>query len=88
MQKLINLMAVVGFLGTAGIAGVGVYVYINQDALIENAKGQIAAAAAEAITGALPGIMDAAMPEIPEMPKTTGGAIPGGGGAGFPGKPF
>ena len=34
-------------------------------------------AATEAIAGALPGMLDAAMPEMPEV---TGGAIPGGGG--------
>jgi hypothetical protein len=44
--------------------------------MIENAKDQIAAAAAEAITGALPGMMDAAMPEMPELPTSTGPALP------------
>ena len=45
----------------------------NKDSIIENAKNQIAAAAAEAIAGALPGMMDSAMPELPSV---TGGAIP------------
>ena len=47
--------------------------------MIERAKGRIAAAATEAIAGALPGMMDAA---LPELPGATGGAIPMGEGKG------
>ena len=73
MQKLINVLAVLSFLGTASIIGGGVYVYIQKDALIENAKEKVAKAAAEAIAGALPGMVDAA---VPELPKATGPALP------------
>jgi hypothetical protein len=45
--------------------------------MIESAKERITKAATEAIAEALPGMLDAAMPEMPEV---TGGAIPGGGG--------
>ena len=84
MQKVINVLAVLSFVGTAGIVGAGTYVYTQKDALIENAKNQIAAAAGEAIAGALPGMMDAGMPELPDatggaipaMPSTTGPALP------------
>jgi hypothetical protein len=73
MQKLINALAVLSFLGTAGIIGGGVYVYLTKDALIDSAKKQVTEAATEAITSALPGLIDAAMPKMPEV---TGGAIP------------
>ena len=73
MQKLINILAVLSFVGTASIIGGGVYVYIQKDALIENAKEKVAKAAAEAIAGALPGMVDAA---VPELPKATGPALP------------
>ena len=84
MQKLINVMAVLSFLGTASIIGGGTYVYLNRDAIIENAKAKVTKAATEAITSALPGMLDAAMPEMPEVtggpipavPSTTGPAIP------------
>ena len=79
MQKLINALAVLSFLGTASIIGGGVYVYLQKDALIESAKEKIANAATEAIAGALPGMLDAAMPELPDV---TGGAIPVGEGKG------
>jgi len=77
MQKIINILAVVSFVGTAGIIGGGTALYLNKDSIVENIKSQVAAAAAEAITGALPGMMDSAMPELP---SATGGALP------FPGK--
>ncbi len=73
MQKVINVLAVISFVGTAGIVGGGTAVYLNRDSIIENVKGQVAAAAGEAISGALPGMVDSAMPELP---SATGGAIP------------
>ena len=92
MQKVINVLAVLSFVGTAGIVGGGAAVYLNKDSIVENIKSQVASAAAEAITGALPGMMDAAMPELPgatggvvggasaaggmSMPSVTGGAMP------------
>ena len=82
MQKLINVLAVSSFALSAAIVGSGVYVYLNKDALIENAKAKVTKAATEAITNALPGMLDAAMPELP---NTTGGAVPGG--ASMPGVP-
>ena len=77
MQKVINVLAILSFAGTAGIVGGGTYVYTQRDALIENAKSQIAAAAGEAITDALPDMMDSSMPGLP---ASTGGALPMGGG--------
>ena len=73
MQKVINVLAVLSFLGTASIIGGGVYVYLQKDALIESAREKVAKAAAEAIAGALPGMLDASMPELP---SSTGPAIP------------
>ena len=79
MQKVISVLAVLSFAGIAGIVGGGSYVYLNKDSIIENVKGQVTAAATEAIAGALPGMLDAAMPELP---GATGGAIPMGEGKG------
>ena len=73
MQKVINTLAVLSFLGTASIIGGGYYLYTQKDPIIEDMTEKIVAAATEAITEALPGMMDAAMSELP---STTGGAIP------------
>ena len=73
MQKVINVLAVLSFVGTAGIIGGGTVVYLRRDAIVEQVKENVANAAVEAITEALPGMMDAA---LPELPAATGGAIP------------
>ena len=73
MQKVINVLAVLSFLGTASIIGGGTYVYLNREALAENVKEKVSKAATEAIAGALPGMLDAATPKLPEA---TGPAIP------------
>jgi len=74
MQKVINVLSVLSFVGVAGIIGGGTYVYLQKDAIIDGVKAQVTKHATEAITGALPGMLDNAMPEMPEV---TGGAIPG-----------
>ena len=74
MQKVINVLAVLSFVGTAGIIGGGTFVYLRRDAIIEQVKENVTKAATGAITKALPGMLDAAMPELP---GATGGAIPG-----------
>jgi hypothetical protein len=51
-------------------------VYLNKDALIDSAKEEATKAATAAVMQAIPGMLDSAMPEIPEVPSATGGAIP------------
>ena len=81
MQKVINVLAVLSFLGTASIIGGGYYLYSQRDAIIDGMKEKIVTAATEAIADALPGMMDAAMPELP---GATGGAIPSTPGSSLP----
>ena len=73
MQKVINVLSVLSFVGVAGIIGGGTYVYLQRDAIIDDVKEQVTKHATEAITNALPGMLDSAMPELPDA---TGGAIP------------
>mgnify|MGYP001345023530 FL=1 len=73
MQKAINLLAVLSFMGTVGIIGTGTVVYLRRDAIAERVTEKITKAATAAIADALPGMMDAAMPELP---NATGTAIP------------
>ena len=76
MQKVINVIALLSGLTSLAVIGGGVYVYTNIDKWKVEAKENLANAAVEAISGALPGLIDAAMPEIPELPTSTGNAIP------------
>jgi len=79
MQKLINVLALASFAVSAAVVGGGTWLYLNKDVLVERAREKAAAAATEAIAEALPGLIDAAMPELPGV---TGGAIPMGEGKG------
>ena len=76
MQKLINVVALLSGLTSLGLIGGGAYLLLNKDALIDQAKSAAAKAATEAVASALPGMLDSAMPEMPELPKTTGPALP------------
>jgi|TARA_R100000030_G_C3180786_1_gene105786 hypothetical protein len=76
MQKVINVLAVLSFLGTASIVGGGAYVYLNREALAEQARERVTKAVTEAVAGALPGMLDGMMPEMPELPGATGPALP------------
>ena len=75
MQKVINVVALLSGLTSLAVIGGGTYLYLNKDAMIEEAKTSLANAAVEAVSGALPGLIDAAMPELPEV---TGPALPVG----------
>ena len=73
MQKIINVIALAsGLVSLSVVAGAG-YLFINKDTLVENARERVTTAVTEAVSGALPGLIDAAMPELP---TTTGPAIP------------
>ena len=73
MQKLINVIALLSGLTSLTIIGGSVYLYKNADVMIEEARESLANAAVEAVSGDLPGLIDAAMPNVPEV---TGPAIP------------
>ena len=75
MQKLINVVALLSGLTSLAVIGGGTYIYLNKDVMIEEARTSLANAAVEAVSGALPGLIDAAMPDIPEV---TGPALPVG----------
>ena len=67
MQKVINVIALLSGLTSLAVIGSGVYVYINVEKWKEQARENVANAAVEAVSGALPGLIDAAMPDIPEV---------------------
>lgn len=74
MQKIINVLALLSFLGTSAIIGGGTYVFLNKDTYIENAKTRLTEVIGEAIVDVLPTALDAEIPEV--LPQTTGGVIP------------
>ena len=79
MQKVINVLSILSFLGLSSILATSGYVYWRRDAIAEQVTENITQAATEAIADVLPGMLDAAMPELPNV---TGGAVPVGEGKG------
>ena len=79
MQKVINVLSILSFLGLSSILATSGYVYWRRDAIAEQVTENITQAATEAIADVLPGMLDAAMPELPNV---TGGAVPMGEGKG------
>ena len=66
MQKFVNAIAIASGVGILAIVGAGGYLYLNKDALIEKAKGQIL----EQVTGSIGGAVTGAIPDV------TGPALP------------
>ena len=68
MQKLINVLAIASFAVSASVVGAGAYVYLNKDALIDQAKDKVA----EELAGILPDLVGSLLP-TPELPGLSGG---------------
>ena len=66
MQKIINGIAIFSGAVALGIVGLGGYVFIRKDAIIEDIKSKITEAALGSVTGSLPDM----------LPNATGPALP------------
>tara|TARA_B100002019_G_C21202286_1_gene564693 strand:- start:474 stop:698 length:225 start_codon:yes stop_codon:yes gene_type:complete len=73
MQKLINVVALLSGLTSLGLIGGSAYVLMNQEAWQAQARERLTEIITEGITDALPGLLDGA---VPELPQQTGGALP------------
>ena len=70
MQKLVNAIAIFGGVVALGVVGLGGYVFIRKDAIIENVKSKITEAALGSVTDSLPDMSKDIMPDL------TGPALP------------
>jgi hypothetical protein len=76
MQKVINGIALFSGVVSLGLVVGGGWIYLEKDNLINGVKTQMINGVTSSIQEMLPGILDAAMPEIPEVPTKTGGVVP------------
>lgn len=81
MQKVINTIALLSGLVSLSVLASAGYLYVNKDALLEDARRRATESVTKAIADTLPKMIDSAMPKIPEVtgpaiPSTTGPAIP------------
>ena len=70
MQKIVNVIAIASGVVSLTVVGIGGYVFIRKDAIIESAKERIQNAVLVSITPDLGGIAGDAIPDF------TGGAAP------------
>ena len=73
MQKLINVVALLSGLTSLGLIGGGAYVLMNEEAWRAQAQLELQNMVVQGMQDALPGLLDAA---VPELPQQTGGALP------------
>ena len=87
MQKLVNVIALLSGLVSLGVVGGGAYLFLNKDAMIEDVRVKVTTEVTKAVTEALPGMVDSAMPNLPSatgdimtktnVPSLTGPVVPG-----------
>ena len=76
MQKVVNVLALASFAVSACVAGAGAYVYLNKDALTEQAKERVTKAVTESIDNALGGLGGGITPEVnSNVPSLQGDTI-------------
>ena len=76
MQKVINLLAVLGFVGSASVIGGGVYVYVQRDAIVSEVKSQIMEGVAGAISEQIGDLGSLGGGGLPAAPSAGSGSLP------------
>ena len=70
MQKVFNLLGALGFVMSGTMAVMGVVAYTRVPSMVKNYVSNVKLELTKTILDSVP------VPEIPEMPKATGPAIP------------
>ena len=70
MQKIINVIAIASGVVSLSVIGLGGYVFIRKDAIIDGVKSKITEAVMGSVTGALPDVV------CGSLPGSTGPAVP------------
>jgi hypothetical protein len=73
MQKVYNLLGVLGFVMSGALVGASVVAFARIPGMIENYAASMMEDITGNVTEMIPGEIDAAMPELP---TTTGPAVP------------
>ena len=83
MQKIINVIAIASGVVSLSVIGLGGYVFIRKDAIIDGVKSKITEEVMGSVTGSLPDVVGGSLPgstgpAIPSspMPEGTGFGIP------------
>tara|TARA_B100001996_G_scaffold47600_1_gene34178 strand:- start:5965 stop:6231 length:267 start_codon:yes stop_codon:yes gene_type:complete len=71
MQKIVNIIALASGAVSVAVVGGGLFLFLNRASIVDGVKSQVM----EAVSGALPGLVDSSLPEIPSVPSSTGGVM-------------
>ena len=68
--EIVNAIAIFGGVVALGVVGLGGYVFIRKDAIIEDIKTKVTGAALGAVSGSLPDMVPDALPDFsgPALP--------------------
>jgi len=72
MQKVFNVITLFSGLVSLGVVVGGTWIYLEKDNMINGVKTQLINGVTESVQNALPGMLDAATPELPPV---TGGPV-------------
>ena len=83
LQKIVNGIAIASGVVSLTVIGLGGYVFIRKDAIIENVKSKVMESVMGSVGDALPDVMGDVLPDVtgpagpvPSMPEGTGLGIP------------
>ena len=72
MQKIINTIAIASGVVSLTVVGLGGYVFIRKDAIIDSVKGKVM----EAVTGKIGGALGGGALSLPSSPSTPSPSTP------------
>ena len=83
LQKIVNGIAIASGVVSLTVVGLGGYVFIRKDAIIENVKSKVMESVMGSVGDSLPDVMGDVLPDVtgpagpvPSMPEGTGLGIP------------
>jgi len=88
-NTIANVISIASGVTLAGIVGVGAYVFINKDAIVDNIKSQAIEAVTGSLGGALGGDLSIGAPDLAPSPDQAATPPVGGGlGLSIPSNPL
>ena len=76
MQKVFNLLGVLGFVMSGTLVGLSIAAFSRIPGMIDDMAADMMDDITGQVTEMVPGQVEELMPEIPELPTATGPAIP------------
>ena len=76
MQKVYNVLGVLGFVMSGTLVGLSIAAFARIPGMIDDMAAGMMDDITGTVTEMVPGQVEELLPEIPELPKATGPAIP------------